>query len=171
MTRVRGKAPAAVITIDRKAIDDNGFATTQQIAQSIPRNVMDGMNEATAVGGALGQNTGSNATRGSSINLRGLGPTSTLVLLNGERPPLGGFAGAFADISMIPATVIERIEIVADGASAICGSDAVAGVVNIVPRLDFTGGEASARIGTPMAIPRNIRRACCSGRVGRAVMR
>jgi len=149
-TRIRGKAPvgSAVITIDRKAIDDSGYATTQQIAQSIPQNFMGGINEATAPGGTLGQNTGSNGTRGSSINLRGLGPTSTLVLLNGERPPLGGFAGAFADISMVPASAIERIEIVADGASAIYGSDAVAGVVNIVPRLDFTGAEASARIGT-----------------------
>jgi outer membrane receptor protein involved in Fe transport len=149
-TRIRGRAPVGspLITIDRKAIEQSGYATTQGIAQSIPQNFGGGLNEATAAGGTLGQNTGSNASRGSSINLRGLGPTSTLVLLNGERPPLGGFAGAFADISMIPASAIDRIEIVADGASAIYGSDAVAGVVNIVPRLDFTGVEASARIGT-----------------------
>ncbi|MEO7688351.1 MAG: TonB-dependent receptor, partial [Sphingomonas sp.] len=149
-TRIRGRGPVGspVVTIDRKAIDESGYATTQQIAQSIPQNFMGGINEATAPGGTVGANTGANGTRGSSINLRGLGPTSTLVLLNGERPPLGGFAGAFADISMIPASAIERVEIVADGASAIYGSDAVAGVVNIVPRLDFTGVEASARIGT-----------------------
>ena len=149
-TRIRGKAPVGspLVVIDRKAIEQSGFATTQQIAQSIPQNFGGGLNEATAAGGTVGQNTGNNGTRGSSINLRGLGPTSTLVLLNGERPPLGGFAGAFADISMIPASAIERIEIVPDGASAIYGSDAVAGVVNIVPRLDFTGIEASGRIGT-----------------------
>ncbi len=149
-TRIRGSGPVGseLVTIDRRAIEQSGFATTQQIAQSIPQNFGGGMNESTAAGGTLGQNTGLNATRGSSINLRGLGPNSTLVLLNGERPPLGGFAGAFADISMVPASVVERIEIVADGASAIYGSDAVAGVVNIVPRLEFTGIEASARFGT-----------------------
>lgn len=149
-TRIRGKAPVGspLVVIDRKAIEQGGFATTQAIAQSIPQNFMGGINEATAPGGTVGANTGANGTRGSSVNLRGLGPTSTLVLLNGERPPLGGFAGAFADISMIPASAVKRIEIVADGASAIYGSDAVAGVVNIVPRLDFTGVEASARIGT-----------------------
>jgi outer membrane receptor protein involved in Fe transport len=149
-TRIRGKGPVGseLVTIDRRDIEASGYATTQQIAQSIPQNFGGGMNEATASGGTLGQNTGLNITRGSSINLRGLGPSSTLVLLNGERPPLGGFAGAFADLSMIPASAIERIEIVADGASAIYGSDAVAGVVNIIPRLDFTGLEVSGRVGT-----------------------
>lgn len=149
-TRIRGRGPVGseLITIDRRAIEQSGFATTQQIAQSIPQNFGGGMNEATAAGGTLGQTTGLNTNRGSSINLRGLGPSSTLVLLNGERPPLAGFAGAFADLSMIPASAIERIEIVADGASAIYGSDAVAGVVNIVPRLDFTGLELAGRIGT-----------------------
>jgi len=149
-TRIRGRGPVGseLVTIDRRAIEESGYATTQQIAQSIPQNFGGGINEATASGGTLGQNTGLNATRGASVNLRGLGPTSTLVLLNGERPPLGGFSGAFADLSMIPASAIERIEIVADGASAIYGSDAVAGVVNIVPRLDFTGLEVSGRLGT-----------------------
>jgi iron complex outermembrane receptor protein len=149
-TRIRGKAPVGspLVVIDRKTIQQSGLSTTQAIAQSIPQNFGGGMNEATAAGGTVGQNTGYNGTRGSSINLRGLGPSSTLILLNGERPPLGGYAGALADISMIPASAIERIEIVPDGASAIYGSDAVAGVVNIVPRLDFTGVEVSGRIGT-----------------------
>ncbi|MFA6114157.1 MAG: TonB-dependent receptor [Sphingomonas sp.] len=149
-TRIRGKGPvgSAVITIDRKAIDASGFATTQQIAQSIPQNFGGGPNEATAGSGTLSQEASLNGARGSGLNLRGLGASSTLILLNGDRPPLGGFAGAFSDLSMIPASAIERIEIVADGASAIYGSDAVAGVVNIVPRLDFKGAESSFRIGT-----------------------
>ncbi|HSX54627.1 MAG TPA: TonB-dependent receptor, partial [Sphingomonas sp.] len=88
-----------------------------------------------------------NATYGSSVNLRGLGAGSTLVLLNGERPPMAGLAGVFTDLSMIPLTAIERVEILADGASALYGSDAVAGVVNIVPRDRFHGFETAARYG------------------------
>lgn len=149
-TRIRGRGPvgSAVTTIDRKAIDESGYATTQQIAQSIPQNFGGGANDATSAGGTLSQNAAMNTASGSSINLRGLGASSTLVLLNGDRPPLGGFAGAFSDVSMIPASAVERIEVVADGASAIYGSDAVAGVVNIVPRLDFRGAETMLRFGT-----------------------
>ena len=147
-TRIRGRAPVGspVITINRKAILDNGFSTTQQIAQSIPQNFAGGANEGT--GTAITGLGNGNAGRGSSVNLRGLGQSSTLVLLNGDRPPLGGATGTFADISMIPASAIERVEIVPDGASAIYGSDAVAGVVNVIPRLNFTGAETSLRIGT-----------------------
>jgi outer membrane receptor protein involved in Fe transport len=149
-TRIRGKGPVGseLVTISRGDIEASGYATTQQIAQSIPQNFGGGPNESTSPGGTLSTTAGLNSNRGSSINLRGLGPSSTLVLLNGERPPLGGFSGAFADISMIPASAIERIEIVPDGASAIYGSDAVAGVVNIVPRLDYRGAETSLRYGS-----------------------
>jgi outer membrane receptor protein involved in Fe transport len=73
---------------------------------------------------------------------------STLVLINGDRPPLGGAIGTFADISVIPASIIERIEIVPDGSSAIYGSDAVAGVVNVITRTNFEGAETRFRIGT-----------------------
>jgi iron complex outermembrane receptor protein len=149
-SRIRGHGPvgSAVTTIDRKAMDRSGYATTQQIAQSIPQNFGGGPNDATSAGGTLSQTAAMNTAAGSSINLRGLGASSTLVLLNGDRPPLGGFAGAFSDVSMIPASAVERIEIVADGASAIYGSDAVAGVVNIIPRLDFRGAETMVRFGT-----------------------
>src|SRR5690606_16722344 len=97
---------------------------------------------------SLDPNSGKNTASGSSINLRGLGNASTLLLLNGDRPPLGGFGGVFGDISLIPASAIERIEVIADGASAIYGSDAVAGVVNVIPRLRFEGAETSLRYGT-----------------------
>ncbi|MCA1196496.1 TonB-dependent receptor [Sphingomonas sp. R647] len=147
-TRIRGHGPvgSAVVTIDRAAIDQAGFSTTQQIVQSIPQNFAGGANENTA--GLLTAAGNGNAGRGSSVNLRGLGPTSTLLLVNGDRPPLGGFGGTFADLSVIPASVIERVEIVADGSSAIYGSDAVAGVVNVITRRDFDGAESNFRIGT-----------------------
>lgn len=146
-TRIRGRAPAgaSVITIDRKAIADTGYATSQQVLQALPQNFGGGANESTALTGR--GNAEANATSGSAINLRGLGASSTLVLLDGERPPMAGLNGIFVDLSMIPISAIERIEILADGASALYGSDAVAGVVNIVPRKNFRGIEASGRIG------------------------
>lgn len=146
-TRIRGRAPAgaAVTTIDRKAIEQSGYPTTQQLLQSLPQNFGGGANETT-----IETNRGNaslNGNYGSGINLRGLGTSSTLVLLNGERPPMAGFTGLFADLSMIPMVAIERIEILPDGSSALYGSDAVAGVVNIVPRLRFEGVETAARYG------------------------
>lgn len=148
-TRIRGAAPVGseIITIDRRQIERSGYATTQDIAQTIPQNFGGAPNDGT-VGISLDPNSGKNTGSGSSLNLRGLGNASTLVLLNGDRPPLAGFGGVFADISMIPASAIERIEVVPDGASAIYGSDAVAGVVNIIPRLGFKGAETSLRLGT-----------------------
>ncbi|MEG3146200.1 TonB-dependent receptor [Sphingomonas sp. RT2P30] len=147
-TRIRGKGPVGseLVVIDRRAIEQGGFTTAQQIAQSIPQNYLGGANENTAT--ATTGVGGGNAARGAGVNLRGLGQSSTLLLLNGDRPPLGGGTGTFADLSMIPASAIERVEIVPDGASAIYGSDAVAGVVNIIPRLNFTGAESTVRIGT-----------------------
>lgn len=145
-TRIRGRAPAgaAVTVVDRKAIDQSGYSTTQQVIQSLPQNFMGGPNETTQEtnrGGA-----GLNVYMGSSINLRGLGPSSTLVLVNGDRIA-AGYAGIFTDLSMVPLTAVERIEVLPDGASALYGSDAVAGVVNIVPRNRFTGLETVARYG------------------------
>ncbi len=146
-TRIRGAAPVGsqLVTVDRRDIERSGYATTQDIAQTIPQNFGGAPNDTTAAI-SLDPNSGKNTGSGSSLNLRGLGNGSTLVLLNGDRPPLGGFAGVFSDISMIPASAIQRIEVVADGASAIYGSDAVAGVVNIIPRLAFEGAESSLRI-------------------------
>ena len=148
-SRIRGHAPtgASVLTLDRDAIDRSGYATTQQLLQSIPQNFGGGANEAT-LGAGTRNGAGYNSGYGASINLRGLGTSSTLVLFDGNRPALGGTAGAFADLSLVPSTAIERVEILADGASAIYGADAVAGVVNILFRNRFEGAETRLRFGT-----------------------
>lgn len=148
-SQIRGRAAAgsAVISIDRDTIDRSGLATTQQLLQAVPQNFGGGPNEATS-GFSNRDNASLNQTYGSSINLRGLGSRSTLVLLDGIRPPLGGATGIFADLSLIPSSVIARIEVLPDGASAIYGSDAVAGVVNIITRRKFEGAETRVRIGT-----------------------
>lgn len=148
-TRIRGRAPSgsSVIAISRAQIDASGFGTTQQVVQSLPQNYGGGPNEATGNLSAR-DGAGNNGAAGSAINLRGLGAASTLVLLNGNRLALGGFTGTFADVSLVPASIVERIEVLPDGASAIYGSDAVAGVVNILPRTSFEGFETRLRIGT-----------------------
>jgi ferric-dicitrate binding protein FerR (iron transport regulator) len=148
-TRIRGAGPVGsnLILLDRRDIERTGHATTQDILRTIPQNFGGGPNEATGAV-SLDPNAGRNVSLGSSLNLRGLGNASTLILLNGDRPPLGGFGGVFSDLSLIPASAVERIEILADGTSAIYGSDAVAGVVNVIPRLRFDGVESSLRFGT-----------------------
>lgn len=145
---IRGATPAGSPSkvIDRAAIERSGYATTQQLLQSIPQAFGGGPNESTfgvsAVNGSeLGQ------WQGASINLRGLGAGSTLTLINSHRVPLGGY-GAFSDLSLIPSSAIERVEILTDGASAIYGADAVAGVVNLRLRDTFKGFETRLRVGT-----------------------
>ena len=87
-------------------------------------------------------NGGNGAAR---INLRSLGTARTLVLVNGRRFVSGGDgADASVDLNAIPTSIIERIEVLKDGGSAVYGSDAIAGVVNIITKKDFTGVEANA---------------------------
>src|SRR5688572_12247777 len=81
------------------------------------------------------------ATGGSFVDIRNLGAQRTLVLVNGQR--LGVTTSGLADVSQIPTSAVERIEVLKDGASAIYGSDAIAGVVNIITRRKYEGGEAN----------------------------
>lgn len=147
-TRIRGAAPAGaqVIAIDRNDIEQSGLATTQAVMAALPQNFGGGANEGT-VGFTQRNNAGANIGFGASVNLRGLGATSTLTLVEGNRLALGGGGGTFVDLSLIPTSAIERIEVLADGASAIYGSDAVAGVVNVRLRRNFEGAETSVRAG------------------------
>jgi iron complex outermembrane receptor protein len=148
-SRIRGAGPVGspVVSIDREAIEKSGYGTVQQLLQSLPQAFGGGVTE-TTLGATTRNGAGSDATYGSGINLRGLGNSSTLVLIDGTRPALGGLGGAFADISLIPVTAVERIEVLTDGASAIYGADAVAGVVNLRLRNRFEGAETLLRAGT-----------------------
>lgn len=144
-SNIRGIAGGAspVLSYDRAAIDASGFTTTEQFVESIPQNFGGGPSEDTFTTSA-GISAG-NVGAGTGINLRGLGPDSTLILVNGRRTAPTGFDGAFVDISSIGLSAVERVEILTDGASAIYGSDAIGGVVNFVLRDDFDGAET--RIG------------------------
>ncbi len=142
-SQIRGAESASpLVVIDRDTIARSGYATTQRVLQSIPQNFSGGPNIDTQTTGIEGT---ANIANGSGVNLRGLGAGSTLVLVNGRRQAPSGLLGGFVDVSSIPVTAIERIEVLADGASAVYGSDAVGGVVNIILRKDFEGIEAQAR--------------------------
>ena len=147
-TSIRGVTnPASpVITFTREDIERSGLATLPEFIQIIPQNFSGGF---TAVSGSVpgAEPPGGNTTQGTGLNLRGLGSEATLTLLNGRRLAPAGL-GNFTDISTIPASAVERIEVVLDGASAIYGADAVGGVINIILRDDFDGAETAVRYET-----------------------
>ena len=146
-TRIKGgSVPSPVITIGSERIQEEGFTDLGEVIRSVPQNFSGGQNPGVVTATGSGNTYNQNATGGASLNLRGLGPDATLTLLNGRRLPNSGF-GQAVDISAIPVEAVERIDIVADGASAIYGSDAVAGVGNVVLRRDFDGVTVGTRYG------------------------
>ena len=148
-TRIRGgTTPSPIITIGSDNIREEGFNDLGEVMRALPQNFSGGQNPGVAsLGYSGGGIQNQNITGGSSPNLRGLGPDATLTLLNGRRMAFGGLSQV-VDISAIPVEAVDRIEIVADGASAIYGSDAVGGVTNVILRRDFDGAALGARYGT-----------------------
>lgn len=134
-----------IIRFDRAEIERGGYATTQQLIQSLPQS-LNSISD-TTLGGLNGGAEFNASYDGAGINLRGLGGDATLVLLNGRRMAAAG-NGSFVDISLIPLSAIERLDVLTDGASAIYGSDAVGGVANLVLRKDFDGAETRVRYGS-----------------------
>jgi iron complex outermembrane recepter protein len=129
-----------LIPVDRKEMKRTAYATVQEALRALPMAAT--MTRGEVVGGV------GNFNRGSGINLRGLGDSATLVLVNGRRQPPAGLSGDFVDVSNIPWSMVDRIEVLPDGGSALYGSDAVAGVVNILLREDMDGAETQLRYGT-----------------------
>ncbi|TRZ67361.1 MAG: TonB-dependent receptor [Rhodocyclaceae bacterium] len=146
-TMIRGTAPvgATLIGVDRATMEKSGVATTSEMLRQVPQIINLGTDEGHTNGV---QNANANITFGTGINLRGLGVDSTLTLVNGRRVVPNGSMGQFIDTSMIPALAIRRMEVVADGASATYGSDAVGGVVNILLREHYSGAETELRYGS-----------------------
>ncbi|TBU86950.1 TonB-dependent receptor [Pseudomonas dryadis] len=147
-TRIRGGGtPSPVITIGSERITEEGLTNLGEVIRSIPQNFTGGQNPGVASGGFSGGGfANQNVTGGSSLNLRGLGPDASLTLLNGRRMAYGGIVQS-VDISAIPVEAVDRIEIVADGASAIYGSDAVGGVGNVILKREYEGVTIGARYG------------------------
>jgi outer membrane receptor protein involved in Fe transport len=138
---IRGitEGPSPVMVVDREQLDRSGHATVAAALAALPQNFAGAANEALNNNG--GERQGSNNHYGTGLNLRGLGADATLVLVNGRRLAGAGSNAAFADISTIPTAAVDRVELLLDGASALYGSDAVGGVVNIVLKERFDGAE------------------------------
>lgn len=143
--RAEVEGPAPVTVISRADIDREGFQTVADVLSSLTQNTT------RTFGGELATN--SFTPNASIVNLRNLGPGYTLTLINGRRladypqPYNRDFSGV-VNIGSIPSSIIERVEILAGGASAIYGSDAVAGVVNLVLRKGYDGNTIRATVGS-----------------------
>jgi outer membrane receptor protein involved in Fe transport len=125
-----------VVTIDAAAIQNTGKLTLGDIVQSLPAN-MNGTNPQVNNGGGSGSAT---------ISLRGLGSQRTLVLIDGHHVAVSSLSTG-ADIDAIPIAAVERIEVLTSGASAIYGSDAIGGVVNVILKKSYQGAQFSADYG------------------------
>jgi len=140
-SRIRGanmETQQPILTMTRETLEKQGFS-----------NVADVLNNLTSAGSpaisrsdslSSGENVG-----GYYVDIRNLGAQRTLVLMNGKR--LGATTGGYQDLSQIPMSAVERIEVLKDGASSIYGSDAIAGVVNVITRKNFDGGEVNVYFG------------------------
>ena len=130
-----------VSVIDRDSIARSGATSLETLLQRLPASAGYAGNHSNAYWAVNGGGS-------AHVNLRGLGINRTLVLLNGRRLAAGGTgANAAVDLNMIPLALVERIEILKDGASALYGADAVAGVVNIITRQQVNGVEVTLRYG------------------------
>jgi iron complex outermembrane receptor protein len=124
---IEGALPVATIT--REDIDRSGFTSVAELLRNTTFNSL----------GAFRAQSGSSAQALVAVDLRGLGSERTLVLIDGRRAPKAPFAPSAQDLNAVPIAMVERIEVLKDGASAIYGSDAIAGVINIITRKDYSG--------------------------------
>ncbi|MBC3874705.1 TonB-dependent receptor plug domain-containing protein [Undibacterium flavidum] len=137
--RIDAETAAPLQIISKAEIMQSGAMTVKDILE------LSTSNDKTAISDLSGANSW--ASGASGVSMRNLGVSATLVLINGRRLPSFGFAdglqNTFVNVDAIPASAVERVEILRDGASAIYGSSAIAGVVNIITRKDFSGVQVS----------------------------
>ena len=141
--RVDAEAAAPIQTIPREEIQASGLQTIHDVVRQITANN----------NGSISPSfTNGFSASGTAVSLRGLGPNNTLVLVNGRRMANFGLADdghiSYVDLSQIPFDAVERIEVLKDGASAIYGSDAVAGVINVILRQQYAGFTVTGTAGT-----------------------
>src|SRR4051812_22965229 len=130
--RVDIETASPVVTIDRAQIQASGKVNLGDLVQQLP----------SMAGAAMKPQVNNGGAGTAGVSLRGLGSNRTLLLINGHRVPF-----QLQDLNMIPVSAVERIEVLNDGASAVYGSDAIAGVVNIITRTNYQGAEFGADYG------------------------
>ena len=140
--RVDSETASPVTIITREEIQRSGATTISEVIRQLPSNNA----------GSFSENSlNSFAAGAAAVSLRGLGAQATLILLNGRRltpyPFANGAQVTFVDLNTIPMEVVDRIEVLKDGASAIYGSDAMAGVINVILRKDFKGADVGVNYG------------------------
>ena len=142
LSRTDAETPSPLQIITRGEIERSGAASLTEVMQKLPANNFRTSNE----------NDAARSHGSGGVSLRGQGAGATLVLINGRRIAPFGFsesfgAVTFTDLNQIPLGIIDRIEVLLDGASAIYGSDAVAGVVNVILRRSYRGADIAAGLG------------------------
>lgn len=144
--RISAETALPVQVLTREDIARTGVTTSEQLLRTI--SAID------AAGITVSANNAGASTGGlSTASLRGLGSTRTLILVNGRRvAPYGSVGDAVSvDVNSIPIVAIERVEVLKEGASAVYGSDAIAGVINFILRREYQGASVSAEYGQTMS--------------------
>jgi iron complex outermembrane recepter protein len=142
--RVQDEGALPIQVITREEIERAGITSAEQLVATISANGNGPDNLSSNMGVInLGPEFRNNFGN-SSANLRGIGAASTLVLLNGRRVSTHGAKGNAVDLYTIPMALVQRVEILKDGASAIYGTDAIGGVINFILRKDFSGAQVQA---------------------------
>ena len=158
-----GALPVQTITFDQ--IEKQGINNTEQLLRTISANGT-GADNMTSGNNVFGADADRVSGGASFASLRGLGPNSTLVLLNGRRIATHGGSGKAVDLNSIPLGAIERVEILKDGASAIYGTDAIGGVVNFILKTNYKGVEATVNLNATEEGGGMTRRASVVGGIG-----
>ena len=139
--RTEMEAASPIVTISETAIEITGATNVASFINELPSAGVPGTTDTAS-------NFRTSTTGLSTVDLRNLGSQRTLILVNGRRH-IGGSAGSpTVDVSMIPVDMVKRVEVVTGGASAVYGSEAIAGVINFIMKDDFEGLEFNSRIGT-----------------------
>ena len=141
--RIDTETALPVTVIKREDIERTGATTVADLLEKVTSNNGAGYNVAAALGDAARPGF-------SGASLRALGSNNTLVLMNGRRLSVYAFDGGAVSLNDIPLDAIERIEILRDGASSTYGTDAIAGVINLITRKDFKGGVVQANYTRPV---------------------
>ena len=138
--RIDAETSEPVTVIKADDLKKQGVTTVEQIMQSV---------SAMQVQQTSAQSVGAGTGGASFADIRGLGANKTLVLLNGRRIANNAFNSSAPDLNTIPFAAIERVEILRDGASALYGTDAIAGVINFITRKDYRGGTITLGLDAP----------------------